>query len=193
MKDTLAQALRDAQTLLADFCENPAHVDWLEKIALALAQAFKEGRQILICGNGGSYCDALHFAEEFTGQFRGERPALPVMALADPAHLTCVANDLGFEQVFARGVEAFGKPQDWLLVLSTSGNSKNLIAAVEKAKTKGMRTLALLGKTGGVLKGTCEHELLIPGKTSDRIQELHMMVLHILIEGVERQLFPHLY
>lgn len=193
MKQVLIQALQDAKALLTNFCDNASNGNWLESVSLALAKSFNQGQKILICGNGGSYCDAQHFAEEFTGQFRRSRLALPVMVLGDAAHLTCVGNDFGFDHVFARGVEAFGKPGDWLIAITTSGNSPNIIEAVKKAQEKGLHTLGLLGKTGGKLKGVCEQELIIPGKTSDRIQEMHMLILHILIEGVERVLFPEHY
>ena len=141
----------------------------------------------------GSACDAMHFAEEFTGRYRKDRKPLPVMHLADPSHVTCVANDFGFEEIFSRNVEAFGKPGDWLVCLSTSGNSKNIIRAYESAKSIGVNTLALLGKSGGELKGKCDYEFVVPGKTADRIQEIHMLILHVLIEGIERELFPEHY
>ena len=148
---------------------------------------------MLICGNGGSNCDALHFAEEFTGRFRGNRRALPAISLSDSSHITCVGNDFGFDEIFARGVEAYGREGDLFVGLSTSGNSANVIRAVEEAKKLGMTTCVLLGKDGGTLKGMCDYEFIIPGKTSDRIQEIHMMILHIIIEGVERIMFPENY
>ncbi len=144
----------------------------------------------MICGNGGSNSDATHFAEEFTGRFRQDRRPLPVMALSESSHITCVANDFGYENIFVRPVEAFGKPEDMLFVLSTSGNSENVIRAVKKASEIGMQTVALLGKDGGSLKGMCELELIVPAQMPDRIQEIHMMILHIIIEGMESLLFP---
>ena len=135
----------------------------------------------------------MHFAEEFTGRYRKNRRALPVISLSDPSHITCVGNDFGFDQIFARGVDAFGKPGDILIGISTSGNSQNIINAVNLAKERQLGTIGLLGKDGGQLKGQCDVEFIIQEKTADRIQELHMTILHIIIEGVERILFPELY
>ncbi len=161
-------------------------VDWILGCAEQIADSFRQGGKLLIAGNGGSLCDAMHFAEELTGFFREKRPPFPALALADPGHLSCVANDAGFDEVFVRGVEAFGKPEDILIVLTTSGNSKNLIKAVDRANEMGLTTVAFLGKTGGLLRGRADYELSIEGfQTSDRIQEAHMLVIHILIEVVE--------
>ncbi|MGE4170562.1 MAG: D-sedoheptulose 7-phosphate isomerase [Candidatus Margulisiibacteriota bacterium] len=164
-----------------------------EDLAATLADVFQAGGKVLICGNGGSACDAMHFAEEFTGRYRKNRPALPALALTDSAHITCVGNDFGFDAIFARGVEAFGNPGDVLIGLSTSGNSVNVIRAFETAKEKGLTTVALLGKGGGALAGKTDIEYVVPGDTADRIQEIHMAILHIVIEGVERRLFPNHY
>lgn len=181
------ESLKEAAALTAQFAtaENAGRVD---AVASLLAETFRAGGKVIVCGNGGSLCDATHFAEELTGRFRGDRPALPAIAIAEPGHLTCAANDYGFERVFSRGVEALGKPGDVLIVLTTSGNSANIVRAVEAGRSKGMRTVAFLGKDGGKLRGSCEHEILAPGATSDRIQEIHMLVLHILVERVERLL-----
>ncbi|MGL4981225.1 MAG: D-sedoheptulose 7-phosphate isomerase [Fusobacteriaceae bacterium] len=163
------------------------------RVAKNLAEIFSKGDKVLICGNGGSNCDALHFAEEFTGRFRKERRALPAIALSDSSHITCVGNDYGFDYIFSKGVEAFGKSGDMFIGISTSGNSANVIKAVESAKKIGMKTVVLLGKDGGKLKGICDYEFIVPGETSDRIQEIHMAILHIIIEGVERIMFPENY
>ncbi|UUV17774.1 D-sedoheptulose 7-phosphate isomerase [Fusobacteria bacterium ZRK30] len=179
--------------LLKDFIEKEKEEKLTEKVAKKLAEAFGNKNKVLICGNGGSNCDALHFAEEFTGRFRGDRRALPAISISDSSHITCVGNDFGFDEIFARGVEAYGKEGDFFIGLSTSGNSANVIRAVEEAKKLGMTTCVLLGKDGGMLKGMCDYEFIIPGQTSDRIQEIHMMILHIIIEGVERIMFPELY
>ena len=179
--------------LLKEFIEKEKVEKTTEKISMRLAQAFETKNKVLICGNGGSNCDALHFAEEFTGRFRSNRRALPAISISDSSHITCVGNDFGFDEIFARGVEAYGKEGDFFIGLSTSGNSANIIRAVEEAKKLGMTTCVLLGKDGGRLKGMCDFEFIIPGITSDRIQEIHMMILHIIIEGVERILFPELY
>ena len=179
--------------LLENFIKEEEERNETEKVAKELAKVFENGNKALICGNGGSNCDALHFAEEFTGRFRGDRRALPAIAISESSHISCVGNDYGFDYIFSRGVEAYGKPGDMFLGISTSGNSPNVIKAVEAAKKLGMKTCLLLGKDGGKLKGMGDYEFIIPGKTSDRIQEIHMMILHIIIEGVERIMFPENY
>lgn len=179
--------------LLKNFIQEEEKNKTTEMVATDLANIFLKGNKVLICGNGGSNCDALHFAEEFTGRFRDERRALPAIAISDSSHITCVGNDYGFDYIFSKGVEAYGKRGDMFIGISTSGNSSNVIKAIETAKKLGMKTVALLGKDGGKLKGACDYEFIIPGKTSDRIQEIHMMILHILIEGVERIMFPENY
>lgn len=173
--------------------QNKTIIQTTEQLAQTIATVFKNKGKVIICGNGGSNCDAMHFAEEFTGRFRHDRQALPVIAISDSSHITCTANDYGYEAVFARGVEAYGQKDDLFIGISTSGNSLNVIKAVEKAKQLKLKTCVFLGKDGGKLAGTCDYEFIVPGKTTDRIQELHMLILHILIEYTERILFPHLY
>lgn len=189
----LLESYKTELTLLENFIKEEEERRETEKVAKALADTFLKGNKVLICGNGGSNCDALHFAEEFTGRFRGDRRALPAIAISDSSHITCVGNDYGFDYIFSRGVEAYGKEGDIFFGISTSGNSSNVIKAVEVAKAMGMKTCVLLGKDGGKLKGMCDYEFIIPGKTSDRVQEIHMMILHIIIEGVERIMFPENY
>ena len=163
---------------------------FVETFSQKLSEAFEAGNKLLVCGNGGSLCDAMHVAEEFTGQFRNKRKALPAIALADSSHITCVANDMGFDHIFSRGIEAFGKEGDILLILSTSGNSANVIHALNKAKDLGLYVVCLLGKGGGALKNQADLELIVEGfKYSDRIQEIHMTLMHIVIEAVENLLF----
>lgn len=183
-----AASFAEAQRVLTLAIATPGLFQRVDAIAFELAKAFHAGNKVLICGNGGSLADATHFAEELTGRFRKDRLALPAIAIAEPGHLTCTANDFGFDRVFSRGVEALGKPGDVLIVLSTSGNSKNVGLAVDAAKERGLVTISLLGKGGGSLKGACTHELIVPGETADRIQELHMLILHILVEGVEQSM-----
>ena len=189
----LIDSYKTELVLLENFIKEEEKRKETEKVAEALAEVFSNGNKVLICGNGGSNCDALHFAEEFTGRFRGDRRALPAIAISESSHITCVGNDYGFDYVFSRGVEAYGKSGDMFIGISTSGNSGNVIKAVEAAKKIGMKTCVLLGKDGGKLKGMCDYEFIIPGKTSDRVQEIHMMILHIIIEGVERIMFPENY
>lgn len=179
------EAVRAAQKL-----KEPDALHFIETAAWMIAECFRRKNKILIAGNGGSLCDAMHFAEELTGQFRSRRPALPAIALSDPGHLTCVGNDMGFEEIFARGVEALGQPGDLFIALTTSGNSPNLIAAVKAARKKEMKTIAFLGKTGGKILGLSDLEWIVSGfPFSDRIQEAHMAAIHILIERVEHELF----
>ena len=189
----LLESYKIELALLENFIKEEEERRETEKVAKELADVFTKGNKVLICGNGGSNCDALHFAEEFTGRFRGDRKVLPAIAISDSSHITCVGNDYGFDYIFSRGVEAYGKEGDMFFGISTSGNSPNVIKAVEAAKKLGMKTCVLLGKDGGKLKGMCDYEFIIPGKTSDRIQEIHMMILHIIIEGVERIMFPENY
>lgn len=189
VNDDILVSVNDSMAAVAQLRE-PAALKFIAEVSRCIAACFNKTGKILLAGNGGSLCDAMHFAEELTGYFRSDRKALPAIALGDPGHLTCVANDRGFEQVFARGVEAYGLPGDILVVLTTSGNSLNLIKAVEAAKKKGLTVIAFLGKDGGKLKGAADYELIITDMTtSDRIQEAHMTAIHIIIELVEKQLF----
>ncbi|MBN1619622.1 D-sedoheptulose 7-phosphate isomerase [candidate division WOR-3 bacterium] len=194
MKGSFPQkSFSDALETLENFIKNSINIKKTEETSLALAKCFKSGKKALICGNGGSLCDAMHFAEEFTGRYRKNRKPLPVISISDSSHITCVGNDYGFDHVFSRGVEAFGREGDVFIGLSTSGNSPNIIKAHEEAKKIGMKTVLLLGKDGGDLSGKADIEFIVGGATSDRIQEVHMTVLHIVIEGVERIIFPENY
>lgn len=173
-----------------EFLRAPESIDFILQASLCLSDCFARGGKLIIAGNGGSLCDAMHFAEELTGIFRGKRKALPAIALSCPGHMTCVGNDLGFESVFARGVEAYGRPGDVFVALTTSGNSSNLVKATTTALELGLFSIAFLGKTGGKLKGMADLEWIVPGfGHSDRIQEAHMTAIHIMIEMVEKRLF----
>lgn len=190
------ELLKSYETLaevLGKFIETEKKNNTTEKVAKTLSEVFANGNKVLICGNGGSNCDALHFAEEFTGRFRKERRALPAIAISDSSHITCVGNDYGFDSIFSKGVEAFGKSGDMFIGISTSGNSENVIKAMDLAKSMGLITVGVLGKDGGKLKGKSDYEFIVQGDTSDRIQEVQMAILHIIIEGVERIMFPENY
>ena len=165
----------------------------IETLVEEVIKTFVNEGKVLICGNGGSSTDAMHFAEEFTGRFRKERRALPVIALTDASHITCVANDYGFEEIFSRAVEAYGKKYDLLIAISTSGNSRNVINAVKKAQEMKIEHFVLSGKTGGILNEITDNIIIVPGEETDRIQELHGMIMHMVIELTERNLFPELY
>ncbi|MEQ1759314.1 MAG: SIS domain-containing protein [Vicinamibacterales bacterium] len=183
-------SLADARALLDWLTRAEDEQHTLSRMTETLVTCLRAGGRILSCGNGGSMCDAMHFAEELSGRNRADRPALSAQAMSDPGHLTCVANDYGFEQVFARGVEAWARAGDVLLVFSTSGNSRNLIRAAEAARGRQVGVVGLLGRDGGALKGLCDLSLIVPGITSDRIQEIHIKAAHLLIEGIEHALFP---
>jgi D-sedoheptulose 7-phosphate isomerase len=185
MRDRLSASLSQAEEALRLFVADPATLETMEAIANRIVEAFRAGNKVLACGNGGSMADAMHFAEEFSGRFREDRAPYPAFALSDPAHLTCVANDYGFEHVFSRQVTGLGREGDVLLALSTSGESPNMLRAAEAAKAKGITVIGMLGKTGGRLKALCDIVMIAPGAGSDRIQELHMLALHIVIEQVE--------
>ncbi len=180
--------LEEAQSCLSTFLSKSETNDFVAKMATECANALRNGGRVLTAGNGGSLCDAMHFAEELTGRYKGDRKPLAAIALSDPSHMSCTANDFGFDHVFSRMVEAYGRPGDVLILLSTSGNSQNLVLAVEKAHECSVKTYALLGKSGGKLSGLAENSLIAPGAMSDRIQELHMIVLHITVGLIEKLL-----
>lgn len=181
----IRQALDDARRALDALAGDAGLLAEIERAAGMLRACVERGGKIMTCGNGGSMCDAAHLAEELTGRYRADRPALPALACAEPGHLTCTANDFGFEHVFSRFVEALGKPGDVLVVFSTSGRSPNILAACRAAKARGMTVIGLLGKGGGPAAALCELPLVLPGATSDRVQELHKIVLHAWCESLE--------
>jgi len=189
MRENILSAVEDAARAI-DYLKELHSLQFIETAAEWIANSFHAGSKLLIAGNGGSLCDAMHFAEELTGIYREKRRALPAIALSDPGHLSCTANDLGFDKVFSRAVEALGRPGDIFVALTTSGNSQNLLEAVSTAQKMGLKTIAFLGKTGGKLRGRCDLEWIVSGFSySDRIQEAHMTAIHIIIEVVEKKLF----
>jgi D-sedoheptulose 7-phosphate isomerase len=193
MSQEIKNSFLESLDVLTNFCNDNSNFEKVSTIALLLQNTFNNNYKVIIAGNGGSACDSMHFAEEFTGRFRKDRKPLPVITLTDASHITCVGNDYGIQDIFSRGVNAFGQKNDVFIGISTSGNSQNIINAVNAAKRKELKTIAFLGKDGGKLKGMCDFEFIIPGKTADKIQELHMTILHILIEGTERLMFPNNY
>lgn len=193
MSSYILSSLQEAQKTLNTFVEDKANVEKIEQAINTFVASFKNGGAVFSCGNGGSMCDSLHFAEELTGRYRKDRAPLPATGISEAGHITCIANDFGFEHIFSRFVEAWGKKGDTLLAISTSGNSANVIKAVEVAKAKGMKIVGLLGKDGGKLKSMVDVALVIDCPITDRIQEVHIKCIHIFIEGIERQLFPENY
>ena len=186
---TILNSIQEAKSSIEQLEKNTS-LEFIMNAATMLATSFKKGDKVIIAGNGGSLCDGAHFAEELTGQFRRFRPALPAISLSDSSHITCVANDMGFDLIFSRGLEALGREGDVFVGLTTSGNSINIVNAFKAAKAKGMSTIAFLGKSGGKLRGVADLELIIEGfTTSDRIQEAHMAAIHIIIEVVEQLMF----
>jgi D-sedoheptulose 7-phosphate isomerase len=184
---TIFQELTQAQTVLNAFVSDPNNLSSIQSAAALMSEAIRSGHKIISCGNGGSHCDAMHFAEELSGRYRDERQALPAIAVSDISHLTCVGNDYGFEFIFSRFVEGLGQAGDVLLGISTSGNSANVIRAVEAARAKGMKVVILSGKDGGKLAGQADVEIRVPHfGYADRIQEVHIKVIHILILLIEK-------
>ncbi|NIJ56045.1 D-sedoheptulose 7-phosphate isomerase [Dyadobacter arcticus] len=186
-QDIISQELKEAQSVLDHFLNDPTQIEKIEKAARLMSDAILQNGKILSCGNGGSHCDAMHFAEELTGRYRDNRRALPAIAISDVSHLSCVSNDFGYEFVFSRYLEALGQPGDVLLGLSTSGNSANIINAVEAAKSKGMKVVIMSGKDGGKLAGLADVEICVPHfGYADRIQEIHIKVIHIFMLLIEK-------
>lgn len=189
----IRSSLLEAQTTLNKFIEDEKNVKQIEQAVQIFVDSFKNNGRVFSCGNGGSMCDSLHFAEELTGRYRKNRAPLPATGISEAGHMTCVANDFGFDFVFSRFIEAWGQKGDALLAISTSGNSANVIKAVEVAKARGMKVVGLLGKDGGKLKSMVDVAMVIDCPITDRIQEIHIKCIHIFIEGIERQIFPENY
>jgi D-sedoheptulose 7-phosphate isomerase len=189
----IRSSLLEAHSTLTKFIDDEQNLQKIEKAIELFVTSFKNGGRSFSCGNGGSMCDSLHFAEELTGRYRKDRAPLPATGISEAGHITCIANDFGFDHIFSRFIEAWGQKGDVLLAISTSGNSANVIKAVEVAKNKGMKVVALLGKDGGKLKTMVDVPLIVPCPITDRVQEVHIKCIHIFIEGIERQLFPENY
>lgn len=183
---SIKNSFLEAQKTLNDFISDSANFSKIEDAGKILVAAFKNGNKVISCGNGGSMCDAMHFAEELSGRFRDDRKALPAISISDPSHISCVGNDYGYDKIFSRYIEALGNKGDVLLAISTSGNSKNILEAIAAAKQKGMTVIGLTGKDGGKMKDVCDFEIRAPfSNYADRAQEIHIKVIHCLIEYVE--------
>lgn len=192
-KSVWTNAFKEAHKTLSQFSDDSAQIGKCVKFTEMILETVRGGGNLFSCGNGGSHCDAMHFAEEFTGRYRKDRKPIGALALGNPSHVTCVSNDYGFEHIFSRELAGLGRKGDLLIGLSTSGNSQNVVNAFAQAKESGIRTVALLGRDGGRLKTMADLAIVIPAETSDRIQEMHIKILHTVIESVERQLFPENY
>ncbi|AMO92799.1 phosphoheptose isomerase [Collimonas fungivorans] len=194
MKQHINASLVEAQQSLEALLANDAALQSIERAAALLIDVFERKGRVYSCGNGGSMCDAMHFAEELTGRYRLDRAALGATAISDAGHLTCVGNDHGYEQVFSRYIEGHGRAGDCLVALSTSGTSKNIIRAAQTARELGMHVIVLSGKQAELLSSLSDVYICTPGGAfADRVQELHIKVLHILIELIERHFFPENY
>ena len=188
-QDLIRNELNEAAQVLQAFMADPKNLLNIEAAATLIADSFRQQGKVLSCGNGGSHCDAMHFAEELTGRYRENRPGYAGIAISDPSHLSCVSNDFGYEYVFSRYVEAVGREGDVLLGISTSGNSGNIIRAIDAAKSKGIKTIALTGKDGGKMAGIADVEIRVPHfGYADRIQEVHIKIIHILIQLIELEM-----
>ena len=186
MNQRILSHFQEAMQTLQRFMEDAEQINNIDRAAQAMLQAIKADGKILSCGNGGSHCDAMHFAEELTGRYRGNRPGIAAIAISDVSHISCVGNDYGYDQIFSRYVEAVGRKGDVLLAISSSGNSANVIKAIEAAKAKGITVVGLTGKDGGKMAGLVDIEIRAPhSEYADRAQEIHIKVIHSLIDSIE--------
>jgi len=189
MKEIVRIELEEAQKVLSEFLANSSKMESVVEVAKVMIETLKKGGKIISCGNGGSLCDAMHFAEELTGRYRCDRKPLAAISLSDPSHITCTANDYSFDDVFSRMIEALGQKDDTLFAISTSGNSKNIIKAIAKARVKGLKVVCLSGKDGGEIASLCDAEIRVPNSQySDRVQEVHIMIIHILVHLIETEI-----
>lgn len=186
MKELIENTLSEVQQTLEEFINDPVSVSSIQRAADLCIEALKNNNKIISCGNGGSLCDATHFAEELTGRYRNNRRPLPAISINDPSYMTCVGNDFAFDEIFSRYVEAVGNSNDVLLAISTSGHSSNILKAVEQAHQKDMKVIALTSKGGNELSNKADVAICAPrAPHSDRVQEIHIKVIHILIQAIE--------
>ncbi len=186
----IQQHFLEAREILQQFLNEENNFHAISQAGELLVTAFSSGKKVISCGNGGSMCDAMHFAEELSGRYRENRPALAALSISDPSHLSCVGNDYGYPYVFSRYLEALGKEGDVLLAISTSGNSENVLNAITAARAAGMKVIGLTGRDGGKMASRCDVEIRAPhSQYADRAQEIHIKVIHTLIDYVEKRLF----
>lgn len=194
MQSMILNTLNEAGKYLDRFAQTPANIVAIERAAELMVSALQEGNAIYSCGNGGSMSDAMHFAEELTGRYRDNRAGLSATAISDPGHISCVANDFGYEFIFSRYLQARGRPGDCLLAISTSGSSKNVLNAVAAARERSMSVVSLTGAPGSALGQIVDVDISAGvSQYADRVQEVHIKVIHILIEQIERAFFPENY
>lgn len=194
MLDVIHATLGDAAAALDALRRNTAAIKAIDDGGRLMIESLRAGGCLYSCGNGGSMCDAMHFAEELTGRYRKDRPAIRAISLSDPSHISCVGNDYGYDSIFSRYLEAHGKPGDVLLAISTSGSSKNVLKAVDVAKARGMKVVSLTGRQQSPIGSLADVDICtVAGKFADRVQELHIKVIHTLMELIERDFFPELY
>ncbi len=187
----IADHFLEAQSILTQFIEDETNFKRIQAAGDIMIDSLFGGGKIMTCGNGGSMCDAMHFAEEMTGRFRLDKKPMAAMALGDASHITCVSNDYGYDHIFSRPVEGLGRDGDVLLAISTSGNSKNILNAIEAAKGNNMKVIGLTGKDGGAMADLCDVEIRAPkSKWSDRTQEIHIKVIHSMIDYIEQNIHP---
>lgn len=190
IRSEIRNDFNEAKQILDEFISNEKNFQSIEQAGEIIINAFRNGKKVISCGNGGSMSDAMHFAEELSGKFRDNRKPLAAIAISDPAHISCTSNDFGFEYVFSRFIEAIGNEGDVVLCISTSGNSPNILSAARTAIDKKIKVIALTGNNGGILAGLCDVELRVPHSGySDRIQEVHIKIIHSLIHYIELELF----
>ncbi len=187
--DYIHAQFQEAQEVLNRFLSDETNIQKIDSAIRIMSDSIRAGGKILSCGNGGSMCDAMHFAEELSGRFRDDRRALPAISISDPSHISCVGNDYGYQEVFARYISGLGNAGDILLAISTSGNSANVIRAIEAAREKNMKVIGLTGKDGGKMSNLCDVEIRAPHSSyADRAQEIHIKVIHSIIGGIENSL-----
>ena len=189
MSDTIKKHFQEALEVLTQFANDEASMNKVKEAGDLMVHSLRNGGKIVSCGNGGSMCDAMHFAEELTGRYRDDRPSIAAISISDPSHMSCVGNDYGYQFVFSRFLQGMGREGDVLLAISTSGNSGNVIEAAKTAREKGIKVIGLTGKDGGKLAPLCDVEIRVPWMGyADRVQEIHIKVIHSLIDHIEKNL-----